>query len=138
MRFLQITAWLKSMRIVALMLGIWACQTEEVHREKLFISVIPSKSYLDSIQQVTPASEWTEIVSDNNYYMDVTRTYLLAHGYKEMDLIPSFPIRLQLANGNIQTIDIRTVYDEWGTYVFNGKDSAFLYTGIVPDREIQP
>lgn len=104
---------------------------------KIFISILPSNKYLDSIQKVVPEDEWIEVASDNEYYRDLTEQFLKKKNYKLIDRPNKRFWQFRLKNGNIQTIDTLSLHDKWGNIIYNGKDSAFYFDGTIPEEELR-
>ncbi|MXV52409.1 hypothetical protein GS399_15650 [Pedobacter sp. HMF7647] len=105
--------------------------------EKIFLPILPSAKYLDSIQRITPEDEWSEIVSDNEYYRNQTQEYLNKQGYKEIKIPLKRFWYFKLKNGKLQTIDTIDLANRWGSLIYNGKDSAIVFEGTIPEEELK-
>jgi hypothetical protein len=106
-------------------------------KNKIFISIMPSDKYLDSIQKTVPEDEWNEVVSDNEYYRDLTEEFLIKQGYKEVERPYNRFWYFKLRDKRIQRIDTLSLHKNWGNLIFNGKDSAFIFESASPEIELE-
>lgn len=105
--------------------------------EKIYISILPSDDYLDSIQNVIQENEWNEIVSDNEYYRYLTEQYLESNGYTNVNKPNCRFWKFQLKNKKLQIFDSNTLQNDWGVLIYNSKDSVFFYDGTMPEIELE-
>lgn len=104
---------------------------------KIIIPILPSNKYLDSIQKPISEDEWNEIVSDNEYYRNLTEQFIIKKGYKLIERPQNRFWYFKLKDGSIQTIDTLNLHKTWGNIIFNGKDSAIIFEGTIPDIELK-
>ena len=104
---------------------------------KIFIHIMPSSHWIDSMQIINGEDGWNTVVDDNQYYIDLAKKYLTTKGYSEIDE-PSGKIwKLEGQKGIIKKIDSDTIKNKWGLIIFNGIDNPYFYNGTEPDEDLE-
>jgi len=105
--------------------------------DKIFIDIMPSEYYLDSIRKNLSEDEWDEIVFDNEYYKSLTSELLIKNDYKFIEKPAKDKWKFSLKNGTIQIVLSKNLENKWGYFIFNGIDSAFYYDGTYPVEDLK-
>ena len=104
---------------------------------KIFIHIMPSSNWIDSMQIINGEDGWNTVVDDNQYYIDLAKKYLTPKGYSEIDE-PSEKIwKLEGKNGIIKKIDSDTIKNKWGLIIFDGINNPYFYNGTEPDEDLE-
>lgn len=105
--------------------------------EKIFIPVTPSLAYSDSMRNALSEDEWMTLISDNEFYRDMTEQLLLKKGYKKVEFPTTEILNFKKQNGSASSISKKQVSNVWGNIIFNGTDDAFIYEGAMPEEDLK-
>lgn len=114
-----------------------------VHKEEInvdskgFISIYPSKEWIDSMQAILGEDGWNEVVFDNQHFIHEAQTYLKSKGYVEMEQPEGKLWKIKRPNCIVKTIDSDTLVYKWGTLIFNWHEDPVFYEGTEPDEDLK-
>ncbi len=110
---------------------------ERTESQNVFISVLPSDRWIDSMQQMMSEDDWDIIVDDNEHYRYQTGQYLESKGYIEL-LRPKdgiWVIKRPSCSSNVFNFD--TLENKWGVIIFSGNEEPFIYEGTTPEIDLK-
>lgn len=110
---------------------------DEKHNHKIFISIIPSVQWIDSMQKLNGEDGWNEVVQDNVYYEELSKSFLISKGFKEIESPSERIWKLVGDRGIVKNINSDTLKDKWGLIIFDGIHDPIFYEGVQPEVDLK-
>lgn len=109
---------------------------ERTRERNVFISILPSDEWIDSMQSIYSEDDWNKVVFDNEHYRNQTEEYLKSKGYVEMHRPKEGLWVIKRPNCHTNVINIDTLADKCGVIIFNGDNEPIFYNGTAPELDL--
>lgn len=109
---------------------------ERTKSRNVFISVLPSDKWIDSMQNINSEDDWNEVVFDNEHYTHQTKVYLKAKGYSEMHRPKEGIWVIKRPNCHANVINFDTLANKWGVVIFSEDAEPIFYDGTEPEVDL--